>query len=265
MLSSSMNYSSPERAFNTVLLERHTCAWLLLPVLAFMAGWMHWYISLPVAALLIRGIGKGARSGAPEQEPFPLFTRQSLCVLTAFTIVMVLSGWGGWVNQHPDHIVRNACLQELVSSPWPVVFPDGDALIYNIGFWIIPALAGKLAGQDAARLLLPLWGAWGLFLAWCWICVFSGRRSTAFALLLILFGSLLNLQCWFSLDLFRLHYFGIAEQIMCSANASIPVVLFFVWLASGRMPSGWLLPLFSCIAFYSPLAAVGGHERVRFV
>lgn len=81
----------------------------------------------------------------------------------------------------------------------------------------------------------------------------SGRLSTAFALLLILFGSLLNLQCWFSLDLFRLHYFGIAEQIMCSANASIPVVLFFVWLASGRMPSGWLLPLFSCLAFYSPL------------
>lgn len=258
MLSSSMNYSSPERTFNTVLLEWHTCAWLLLPVLAFMAGWMHWYISLPVAALLIRGIGKGARSGAPGQQPFPLFTRQSLYVLTAFTIVMVLSGWGGWVNQHPDHIVRNACLQELVSSPWPVVFPDGDALIYNIGFWTIPALAGKLAGLDAARLLLPLWGAWGLFLAWCWICVFSGRLSTAFALLLILFGSLLNLQCWFSLDLFRLHYFGIAEQIMCSANASIPVVLFFVWLASGRMPSGWLLPLFSCLAFYSPLAAVGG-------
>lgn len=72
MLSSSMNYSSPERTFNTVLLEWHTCAWLLLPVLAFMAGWMHWYISLPVAALLIRGIGKGARSGAPGQQPFPL-------------------------------------------------------------------------------------------------------------------------------------------------------------------------------------------------
>lgn len=71
---------------------------------------------------------------------------------------MIFSGWGGWVNQHPDHIVRNACLQELVSSPWPVVFPDGDVLIYNIGFWIIPALAGKLAGLDAARILLPLWG-----------------------------------------------------------------------------------------------------------
>ncbi|MFR1412767.1 MAG: hypothetical protein ACLSUW_10960, partial [Akkermansia sp.] len=109
----------------------------------------------------------------------------------------------------------------LNSFPCPSSFPTETT--YNIGFWIIPALAGKLAGQDAARLLLPLWGAWGLFLAWCWICVFSGRRSTAFALLLILFGSLLNLQCWFSLDLFRLHYFGIAEQIMCSANASIPV------------------------------------------
>ena len=261
---SSIDHSGPNGTFNTVLLERHTCAWLLLPVLAFMAGWMHWYISLPAAALLMWGIIKGARSsapardGMPEQAPFPLFTRQSLCVLAAFIVVMIFSGWGGWVNQHPDHIVRNACLQELVSSPWPVVFPDGDVLIYNIGFWIIPALAGKLTGLDAARILLPLWGAWGFFLTWCWICVFSGRRSAVFALLLIMFGSLLNLQCWLSLDLFRLHYFGIAEQIMCSANASIPVVRFFVWLAASRMPPGWLLPLFSCMAFYSPLAAVGG-------
>ena len=45
---------------------------------------------------------------------------------------------------------------------------------------------------------------------------------------------------------------------MCSASASIPVILFFTWLAAGRMLPGWLLPLFSCMAFYSPLAAVGG-------
>lgn len=158
---SSIDHSGPDGTFNTVLLERHTCAWLLLPVLAFMAGWMHWYISLPAAALLVWGIIKGARSsapdrdGMPEQAPFPLFTRQSLCVLAAFIVVMIFSGWGGWVNQHPDHIVRNACLQELVSSPWPVVFPDGDVLIYNIGFWIIPALAGKLAGLDAAASCFP--------------------------------------------------------------------------------------------------------------
>ena len=251
----------PEQAFNVTALKWHSCAWLLLPVLVFMAGWMHWYIALPLTALLFAGLAAPGRKELPERPslpPFPLFTRSSLAVLAAFLVLMVLSGWGEWVNQHPDHIVRNACLRELVASPWPVVFPDGDVLIYNTGFWLVSALAGKLAGLGVARALVVLWGAWGLFLAWLWLCVFSGRRSLLLALLMVLFGSLLNFQYWLGLDLLRLHYFGTAEQIMCSANASIPVMLFFVFLASGRMPLNWMPLLFAATAFYSPLAAVGG-------
>ena len=45
---------------------------------------------------------------------------------------------------------------------------------------------------------------------------------------------------------------------MCSANASIPVLLFFIFLASGRMPLPWIPLLFAATAFYSPLAALGG-------
>ena len=251
----------PERAFNVTALKWNTCAWLLLPVLVFMAWWMHWYVSIPLAALMAAGLAPGRRKELPERESlpsFPLFNRSSFLVLGAFIALMVLSGWGEWVNQHPDHIVRNACLRELVASPWPVVFPDGDVLIYNTGFWLGPALAGKVAGLEVARAFVVLWGAWGLFLAWLWLCVFSGRRSLLLALLMVMFGSLLNFQCWLGLDLFRLHYFGTAEQVMCSANASIPVMLFFIFLASGRMPPHWMPLLFAATAFYSPLAALGG-------
>lgn len=38
----------PEQAFNATALKWHTCAWLLLPVLVFLAGWMHWYAALPL-------------------------------------------------------------------------------------------------------------------------------------------------------------------------------------------------------------------------
>lgn len=232
-----------------------------------MAGWMHWYAALPLAALVAAGLagrkcgrisGKPGRKSVSDSIPFPLFTLRSLSVLAAFILLMILSGWGEWVNQHPDHIVRNACLRELVASPWPVVFPDGDVLVYNTGFWLIPALAGKLAGLEAARAVLVLWGAWGLFLTWLWLCVFSGRRSLLLALLMVMFGSLLNFQYWLGLDMFRLHYFGTAEQVMCSANASVPVMLFFVFLATGRMPLHWIPILFASVAFYSPLAALGG-------
>ena len=251
----------PEQAFNATALKWHTCAWLLLPVLVFLAGWMHWYAALPLTLLTAAGLAPRKRKEPQTRDSlpaFPLFTRSSFLALAAFAALTALSGWGEWVNQHPDHIVRNACLRELVASPWPVIFPDGNVLIYNTGFWLVPALAGKLAGLDAARVLVVLWGAWGLFLSWLWLCVFSGRRSLLLALLMAAFGSLLNLQCWLGLNLFRLHYFGTAEQIMCSANASIPVLLFFIFLASGRMPLYWMPILFAATAFYSPLAALGG-------
>lgn len=255
MPASAADAPCPEQAFNATALKWHTCAWLLLPVLVFLAGWMYWYAALPLMLLTAAGLAprKCKEPQTRDSLPaFPLFTRSSFLALAAFAALMTLSGWGEWVNQHPDHIVRNACLRELVASPWPVIFPDGNMLVYNTGFWLVPALAGKLAGLDAARVLVVLWGTWGLFLAWLWLCVFSGHRSLLLALLMAAFGSLLNFQCWLGLDLFRLHYFGTAEQIMCSANASIPVLLFFIFLASGRMPLPWIPLLFAATAFYSP-------------
>ena len=185
----------PEQAFNATALKWHTCAWLLLPVLVFLAGWMNWYAALPLTLLTAAGLTSRKRKEPQKKNSlpaFPLFTRSSFFVLAAFAALMIFSGWGEWVNQHPDHIVRNACLRELVASPWPVIFPDGNVLIYNTGFWLVPALAGKLAGLDAARVLVVLWGAWGLFLTWLWLCVFSGRRSLLLALLMAAFGSLLT-------------------------------------------------------------------------
>ncbi len=247
--------------FSVQSLGWHSCIWLLAPLAVFIIGWMHWWVAVPLLALMTAGLffRKDAEYiDVPQDYPSGLLSFSTLIVLAGFIALMVLSGWGEWGNQHPDHIVRNACLSELVRSPWPVVYPDGDALAYNIGFWLIPALLGKLEGMEAARVLTPLWGAWGLWLCWHWLCVFAGRRSMMFALMLILFGSLLNLQYWLNLDLLRLHYFGTAEQIMCSANASLPVLLAFIWLACGRMPLTWMPLIFAATAFYSPLAAVVG-------
>lgn len=81
-----------------------TCAWLLLPVLVFMAWWMHWYVSIPLAALMAAGLAPGRRKELPERESlpsFPLFNRSSFLVLGAFIALMVLSGWGGMGQSAP--------------------------------------------------------------------------------------------------------------------------------------------------------------------
>lgn len=265
MHSSAIDAPKSKQALSLTTLKRHTYIWLLLPVFVFAVGWMHWYIALPLIILMAAGLiprKQLTQRNTPFLTAFPLFTPASFCVLAVFIILMIISGWGGYGNQHPDHIVRNACLHELVNSPWPVTFPDGDVLIYNTGFWLVPALAGKLAGLEAARILTILWGAWGLYLTWLWLCIFCGKRSLLSALIMVMFGSMLNLQSWLGMDFLRLHYFGTTEQIMCSANASIPVFLFFIFLVSGHIPLTHIPLLFSTIAFYSPLAALGGLPLV---
>lgn len=88
----------PEQAFNATALKWHTCAWLLLPVLVFLTGWMHWYAALPLTLLTAAGLTP-RESKEPQTRDslpaFPLFTRSSFLALAAFAALMALSGWGG--------------------------------------------------------------------------------------------------------------------------------------------------------------------------
>ena len=87
----------PEQAFNATALKWHTCAWLLLPVLVFLTGWMHWYAALPLTLLTAAGLTP-RESKEPQTRDslpaFPLFTRSSFLALAAFAALMALSGWG---------------------------------------------------------------------------------------------------------------------------------------------------------------------------
>lgn len=114
MPSPATDLPSPEKAFSVTALKWHTCAWLLLPVLIFMAGWMHWYIALPLALLLAAGLALPGRKAFPEKPSlpaFPLFTRSSFLVLAAFIALMVLSGWGG-MGQPASGPYRQKCVPE---------------------------------------------------------------------------------------------------------------------------------------------------------
>ncbi len=58
MPASTADAPCPEQAFNATALKWHTCAWLLLPVLIFLAGWMHWYAALPLMLLTAAGLDR---------------------------------------------------------------------------------------------------------------------------------------------------------------------------------------------------------------
>lgn len=63
----------PEQAFNATALKWHTCAWLLLPVLVFLTGWMHWYAALPLTLLTAAGLAPRKRKEPQTRDSLPAF------------------------------------------------------------------------------------------------------------------------------------------------------------------------------------------------
>ena len=170
--------------------------WLGVPLPVFLAGWLRWYVALPLIILLLAAVGwrfrRGMR-GTCFKSPHFSAVRISpklwwmAVVLLLFTI---FCGIGGISWQLPaDNFYRNALFYDLVRRPWPVVYADGSILCYYFGYWLPAALVAKGAGGSilAGDIALALYTAWGLFIALCLITSYTGGRPRWLILLLFLF------------------------------------------------------------------------------
>lgn len=130
---------------------------LALPFLVFSIGWLKWYWSiacvLAIGACLYFGLIRD------EDHIFEEHTIEiSWSVLFAIMAIALVwvwqSGIGGFWTQSEDFRYRNAIYRDIVLRDWPVIYPaTGHALVYYIGYWLVPALLGKLvllAGAEEA-------------------------------------------------------------------------------------------------------------------
>ena len=142
--------------FRIEVLIRCAVAYLVLPPLIFLAGWVRVEVALPCIVLSVIS--------------FVLFMRQAPCAdgdvslpghgldgrevrLSAGTLVFlvaallgwcVLCGQGGFVCQKGDWCARNALFRDLLTHEWPVMYPQvNGALCYYIGHWLPAAVVGK--------------------------------------------------------------------------------------------------------------------------
>ncbi len=129
---------------------------MALPLLVFAFGWLKWYWALIAMAALIAGVyfgsihtsgsGKNGKAALqPEKEISVSY--KTLLIMAGISLVWVwMSGIGGLWGQSDDFVYRNAIYRDIVTREWPVIYPaTGHALVYYIGFWLVPALFGKMA------------------------------------------------------------------------------------------------------------------------
>ncbi len=116
-----------------------------------------------------------ATGGGAGPTPVPALT---LAAAATALLLTTLGGEGRLLPATPDWLVRDAVLRDLVEQRWPFAYRTGGAdwvLRAPLGMYLLPALAGKLAGLRAAH--LALWAQNTLALA-AVLRVFCASAST---------------------------------------------------------------------------------------
>ena len=130
---------------------------LALPFIVFSIGWLKWYWS--IVCVLAVGICLYFGLIRDEDHIFEEHTIEvSWPVIFAIMAIALIwvwqSGIGGFWAQSEDFRYRNAIYRDIVLRDWPVIYPaTGHALVYYIGYWLVPAVFGKLvlfAGAEEA-------------------------------------------------------------------------------------------------------------------
>lgn len=171
--------------------------YILLPFIVFALGWMKLYYAIPAVVCVLFCFYKMLKY-LPEHWNFKWNSEDKERFLIAAVLIFVwvcISGIGGIAFQNDDHVWRNAMFETLVYEKWPVVREvtvDGELVSrgfsYYMGFWMLPALVGKIFGIKAGYYFQIIWAFYGILLFYYGICVIR-KKIEVWPLIVFIFFS----------------------------------------------------------------------------
>ena len=231
-------------------------AYMALPTILFLLGWVRPLFSVPAAAAVAAA---AVLLGATIPAPTLHFTRRQmaiyLCVLALSLLWLLAGGMTGITSQHADFVVRNPIYETLIRCDWPLVDAGGRPFIYYLAFWLPPALACKCLSCSDIFIINYVLTAWtGLGLALTLTVLWSRFRTATllFLLLLIFQGPLDGIVRW-GLHLFHLQ--GPLAHELQYGNWKFWAAMAGSWLLTVGVPAALLFRRFKKDAlFWSALA-----------
>jgi hypothetical protein len=177
----------PSDAPSLDLLDRLAIAYLSLPLIIFLIGWLQLWAAVPLVGCALCSLKpalSGMRAGGARWPTSRFQLSAAIAVGCAWT---ACAGIGHWVFANADWHLRDAVLHDLVLGRWPVGYGmlEGRPSLLRapIGYYLPAALLGKWAGLGAAHAAMAAWTAIGasLFL----LLVFSQSPARAGATLVV--------------------------------------------------------------------------------
>jgi hypothetical protein len=143
-------------------------AYLALPVVLFLLGWLRWWVGVPLTGLLLLGARDLMPTAVGASGPWAVRWGVAVLVLAVAAGWSSLGGAGHLFFANFDWQTRDLVLRDLVLGAWPVGYGlrEGAELVLRapIGFFLPAAAAGKMFGLQFADPALLVWTALGVAL-----------------------------------------------------------------------------------------------------
>lgn len=186
--------------------------YLSLPIFIYFVGFYKVIPAILFGALTVFSVFWTVRDCDKNQDKTALVQEENEITISKSTLIIsgvifllwcFLSGIGGFVWQTYDHCVRNAVFNDLVKYDWPLYydmslqsnpevheyFGDGTfAFSYYFTFWLVPSLFGKLFGLTVGKIVLIIWSAFGVFLAYVGTAFINKKISLITTAIFIFFS-----------------------------------------------------------------------------
>jgi hypothetical protein len=255
--------------------------YLVIPNLIFLATWVRPWIGIPAAIMVVICLVFLVWQNRPGEPRQGLGRINLVFVLALAFYWTLLAGAGGFVPQETDYIKHNLVFHDLVHFAWPVTYslPDGGKsyLCYGLGYYLAPALGGRILGDAAMPVLTFLWMFAGVALFFYWVATFARTPKTTLLIFLLFAATnagLLALKrigvpglmdavqvraTLLQLGLYHSYYDFFTKlqfQPQHGLGALVGMALFYEMLWINKDPRGAVFIWGACL-FWSPLPCVG--------
>ena len=190
--------------FNSQTLFKISYGYLALPLFIFICSWLNYFCAVPLAILFLLALYKIYRGNSKTSPEWKLDGKTTTAFIVLASIWCFFAGIGYFYYQSFDYHFRNAVFRDLLTYDWPVFYDKADTpLVYYMGFWLVPALLGKLSALFIhsaywnfyiANIFLLVYAICGTVLIFAHLSLAlktnSWKKSILIALLFILFSGL---------------------------------------------------------------------------
>ncbi len=248
--------------------------YIILPILIFFIGWCNSLTAVTgVICILISSFF--LYKNTPKIW-FPSTKKEIILLGSIFVISLIWvysSGIGALVFQNFDHNCRNPIFELMVNQNWPVESSNRLAILtYYIGFWLPPAVVGKIFhSTQIGYYAQVLWASIGVFLFFYYVLA-TLKKKTLWPVILFIFFSGLDiigeflihggsrtffnpvshLEWWYP----GMQFSSFTTQLYWVFNQAIPAWIITMLIYLQRNNKNMIF-IYSCMFLHSTLPAIG--------